>query len=138
MPIHHIRNEIDRIKILTIIQALKENIHWIVDIKKYRSRRTLPQNSLYWVFIACISSETGNDKDALHDYFREKFLGWEEYEAFGEAKKRLRSTTKLTTKEFKNYLESIHADMATEGINLLFPEDRYFEEFYNAYRGYIG
>jgi len=123
---------------MSVINELKEGVHWVIDIKRHRKRRTLPQNKLYWVFLGCISSETGNNRDTLHDYFRKKFLGYKHYEVFGEEIKRLRSTTELSTKEFKHYLESIHADMATEGINLLFPEDRYFEEFYNAYKDYVG
>ena len=130
--IHHIRKPEDKPDIIQAIEKLKD-AHWVVEVKQYRKRRTIPQNSLYWVFLNCIAKETGNDSNTLHDYFREKFLGWKEYEAFGETKRRLISTTDLDTKQFNYYLESIHADMATEGIRLLFPEDKYFEEFYNAH-----
>lgn len=136
--IHHIRTEIDRIKALTIIQQLKEGVHWIMDVKRYRKRRTLSQNKLYWLWINCIAAETGNRPDDIHDYLKEKFLPKRTIDIFGNAKDIPISTTQLNTKQFTNYLNAIDADVSTEGIMLLYPDDLHWESFYEKYKDYIG
>ena len=136
--IHHIRNEIDRIKILTAIQQLKEGVHWIVDIKRYRKKRTHSQNKLYWLWINCIAQETGNKPEDIHDYLKDRFLPKREINVFGEIKQVSFSTTELNTKQFTDYLNAIDADVSTEGIRLLYPDDLHWESFIEKYKDYIG
>ena len=136
--IYHIKTEIDKIKFLTIIQQLKDDVHWIIDIKRYRKRRTLSQNKLYWLWINCIASETGNRPENIHDYLKNKFLPKRKINIFGEIKEIPFSTTELNTKQFTNYLNSIDADVSTEGIQLLYPDDLHWDNFYDKYKDYIG
>lgn len=50
--------------------------------------RTLSQNSLYWLWLTCIESETGNDKDILHVFLREKFLGYKSIQTIIKGEKK--------------------------------------------------
>lgn len=136
--IHHIQNQIDRIKVLSAIQDLKENVHWIVDIKRYRKKRTLSQNKLYWLWINCIAYETGNKPDDIHDYLKNRFLPKRKIKIFDEIKEVTMSTTELNTKQFTDYLNAIDADISTEGITLLYPDDLHWESFEQKYESFIG
>lgn len=102
--------------------------------KKIVVKRSNDQNSLYWLWLTCIEKETGNDRNDLHDYFRSKFLPITEKKIFDDVKIELTSTTKLTTIDFKNYLDKIQIFANSElSIVLPNPEDIYFEEFKNYY-----
>lgn len=116
------------------LTAIIEEIKGIF-IKKTRS---LSQNSLYWVWLTCIESETGNDKDNLHWFFKHKFLGYADLQINTkktiEFIKVIKSTTDLNTNQFNEYLTKIHSFCATElNITLLYPEDKNFLDFYNTY-----
>lgn len=126
-------------------EAVKAHIDKYPDGKEYevnitprKSTRTLSQNRLYWLYIACIIDETGNDRDALHDHFRRKFLPVY-YSLLGdEQTEKLTSTTALDTVQFTQYIDRIVAFSSSElGIVLPNPEDRYFEQFYEQYKGFI-
>ena len=115
---------------------------YIVEIKLKRDRRTIDQNSLYWLWLKCIMNETGQHKDDLHEYFKKRFLGVETHKielasviySFDVAK----STTKLDTKEMKYYLDRVQQFANSElGIILPNPEDLQWEEFYNHYKNFI-
>ena len=136
--IYHIRTEIDKIKLLTIIQQLKEGVHWVIDVKRYRKKRTLSQNKMYWLWINCIASETGNRPDDIHDYLKNKYLPKRQIDIFGNIKEIPYSTTELNTKQFTDYLNAIDADVSTEGITLLYPDDLHWDSFYDKYKDYIG
>src|SRR5665811_2051765 len=46
----------------------------IIEIKKRAKKRTIDQNSLYWLWLTCIEKETGNDKNEFHLLYRANFL----------------------------------------------------------------
>lgn len=100
-----------------------------VELKKYRSKRSAAQNALYWgVWLPYISSVTGYTVDELHDKFRIKFLGTRIVQVRGDVYHVPKSTTKLNTKEFSEYLNEIDRMMSTEvGVTLPHPEDVYYE-----------
>jgi len=89
-----------------------------IRIKKWRKKRSLQQNNLYWLWIGIIAKDTGYDGDELHTTFRGMFLT-------DESKKLplIRSTTALTTMEFGQYLGKIERKMADMGISLPHPEE---------------
>ncbi len=108
------------------IKALNLSAGFEVIIRKHRKSRSTSQNALMWMWLSVVQSETGNDKDALHDYFREKYLGRDRTEVLNQQRHVLKSTTKLTVQEFTQYLTQIEAFCATElGITLPHPEDIY-------------
>ena len=129
-----VRNEFDRKAAFRKISGLDLATEWEVLIRKAKSKRSVDQNALYWAWIAVVEVETGNDKDALHEFFKHKFLINQRVLVFGEQVEKRPSTTKLNTKEFSEYMEKIRAFCATElAITLLTPDDMLFNEFINSY-----
>lgn len=99
----------------------------VVTIKADKATRSDKQNRLYWEWVSLIGEELGYQKDETHALLRDKFLGYNEYKSKkGEDIRELRSTTKLNTTEFKDYLEQIDYLVADYGIVLPHPEDLYY------------
>jgi hypothetical protein len=76
-------------------------------IKKYRKKRTIPQNSYYWgIVLDLISEASGYTTEELHELFKRLFLkkvikiGGVDYEVS-------ESTSKLNTEQFSDYIEKI-------------------------------
>lgn len=138
MPIHHIQTEIDRIKILTVIQALKEGVHWIVEIKRYRKKRTVSQNSLLHMWLSCIAQETGNTLEDTKYAYKVKFLPKKKLIIFGNEIERPLGTSELDTKQMTDFMNLIEADAAGEGIVLPHPDDLHWDSFVEKYKDFIG
>jgi len=110
----------------------------IVDLSEKKPKRTLDQNRLMWLFLACISNETGNNKDFLHEFFKQKFLGMKNIAVLDSNIQIAVSTTKLNTAEMTNYLNRIQEFANTElGILLPNPDDLNFNDFYETYKNFI-
>jgi len=87
-----------------------------VIIRKPRTKRSDVQNSYYWgVVIELLSKELGYDKDEMHEILKYKFL---QSNAMGMPY--VKSTTKLSTGEFEDYLEKIRR-WAAEFLNINIP-----------------
>lgn len=88
------------------------------------SKRTLAQNSYYWLYLTIIARETGNDAEDLHEFFRSKLLPRKMVKIKGNNGvyefEKLKSTTKLSKLDFGEYLDKICA--ATE-VPLPDPEE---------------
>lgn len=107
-----------------LYMALKRlrGIHRI-DIRKYRARRTDPQNRRYWGFVirafSAFLAEQGEHFTDLevHELLKNKFLRktWVDTKT-GEALDYARSTTELDVKEFTDYVEDVENWMADFGI----------------------
>jgi len=80
-----------------------------IRIERPEPIRSLSQNALYWVWLAKVEHETGNESDDMHEYFKSKFLpkrlvkikgktGEHEVESIG-------STTGLSKADFGQYLD---------------------------------
>jgi len=109
-----------------------------VDISIKRDKRTLSQNSTYWLWITAIQQETGNDKNLLHEYFKQKFLGTENITVFDNNLNVTVSTTRLDTKQMTDYLNRIQEFANTElGILLPNPDDLIWADFYEHYKNLI-
>ncbi len=113
-----------------------------ISVKECRETRSIAQNKLYWLWLTCIADETGNNKDALHEFFKEKYLSVKRYEVSfksgcesGIARE---STTDLDTKGMTLYLDCIQKFALAEcGIALPHPDEQGCEEFYEKYHGFI-
>ena len=124
----------DKDAMMAYIKKLPEGKQFIVNIDKKKEVRTLPQNKLYWLWLNCISQETGNEVKDLHEHFTEYYLPRETVQIFDKTTERPISTTKLSTIEFTAYLEKIEQFSGSElGIVLPHPEDLYFAEAYEKY-----
>lgn len=109
-----------------------------VEIKRHSPKRTVPQNRLYWLYVACIVDETGNDRDTIHYELRRRFLPVQEKQFAGTVTLRLTSTTELDTAQFKNYIDRIIQFAQSDlGIALPDPADKYFKQFELHYKNFI-
>lgn len=107
---------------------------YTVKVAKKAEKRTLSQNRLYYLWLNCISAETGNEVEDLHEYFKMKFLGLYSRIIYGENITRPLTTTTLNTEEFTAYLDKVQRWASVEqGIILPNPEDMYWEQFVEKY-----
>lgn len=133
-----INNQQDKQAVGAYIDSLPNGKRYDINIVVHRERRTIDQNRLLFLWINCISSETGQDKDDLHRYFKRKFLPQNYRRVFNEQLYVEPTTTTLDTKQFTDYLNLIHSFSASElGITLPNPEDAIWAQFYESYSNYI-
>ena len=115
-------SEIDRDMVISQIKRLDLHKTYTVEITEKKPVRTISQHKLYWLWLTCLSFETGNDKDDLHEYFKEKYIEPTVVTVFGVEQKR-RTTTTLTTTQFKYFLDHIQQFASTDlSITLPDPE----------------
>lgn len=134
-----IRTETDKKAVCEYIKKLDiSRRQYNVRVAKKAETRTLPQNRLYYLWLNCISAETGNEVELLHEYCKQKFLGVQYRVIYGEEVARPLTTTDLNTEQFKAYLDKIQEWANTEqGIILPNPEDLYWEQFLEKYKNYL-
>jgi hypothetical protein len=119
---------------------LDEKHRYLCVVKRRLDGRSVSQNRLYWLWLACIADETGNDKDALHEFFKQKYLSGREttLRVINETVVTRLSTTDLDLKEMTLYLDCISQFALAElGISLPQPRDFGWEEFYERYKNFI-
>lgn len=100
-----------------------------ISVGPHKKKRSLSQNALMWKWINevvdIVCSDTGNDADQIHDWFKQKFLSPTMVELGGEVVE-YRTTTNLTTEQMSEYMNRIHAFVTLDlGFVLTLPEDRY-------------
>lgn len=118
---------------LPYVFSTLSNGTYTITIKKASEKRSISQNDLMWMWLQCISNETGTPKDDIYMYYCKKFLM--KTVTIGNRMERIYTTSsKLNTLEMTNFLNQIQADAQTElGITLPLPEDRFFECFYQQF-----
>ena len=134
-----IKNRQDKEAVKSYLDKLPEGKQFDVSIKAPRIIRSLPQNRLYWLKVACIADETGADKEQIHDELKKMYLPRKSvrtmYRNFIEVPL---STTELSTKQFTDYLEKIDAFASSElSIALPNPGDLAWNAFYEFYKDKI-
>ena len=99
-----------------------------VEVSKCTNNRSLAQNRLYWLYMSQISKGYDLSHGKQHspetwsEYFKHQFLDSKIIEVRGEVIKQTKTTTKLNTKEFTDYLERIDIYCADElGVMLHHP-----------------
>lgn len=106
-----------------------------VEAKEHRQKRTIPQNSLYWMWLKemsdYFSQKSGPYSDEeMHDLMRHQFLGYTDRK-IGSTKieHQLISTTELETLGMSEYMQKIEAWNADHGLLLTIPD-------HSEYAGY--
>ena len=133
-----VSSKADKQAVLAYLDKIVEGKAYDVTIVRHKERRTVDQNRLLWLWINCISDETGQDKNDLHEYFKQKYLGFDTRTMFGVQVYKSVSTSSLDTKQFTQYLEHIRSFASTElGIELPNPEDQYWDQFEEYYKSII-
>lgn len=120
-----------------LMEALKEypdRVPLTISIRRQKSRRSIDQNRLYWMWLRCLSDETGHTENELHDYFKQAFIGGHYRRIFGVRVTSPATTTTLNTAEFTQYLDKVNAFAAQElGVTLPQPNSGNWWEFYARY-----
>ena len=80
-----------------------------LSIKPYKPTRSQVQNRRYFKILTEIARVSGHQTEELHEMFKAKFLGTQLNELAGETVTHQRSSTKLTTKEFAEYMERVES-----------------------------
>lgn len=93
-----------------------------VIVKKVKKNRSLKSNNYYWTFISLIEAETGNSKEDLHNYFKNKYLSHRTGYLNGKEIMLPPTTTNLTTVEMSEYIQKISLEC---GITAPDPEMYY-------------
>jgi len=107
---------------------------FVIEWKRKKEIRSTDQNALYWLWLTCLERETGNDKNDLHDHFREVFLPYQLVDVLGSQKMRLTSTSGLSKEQFSDYLNKIQVFSSSElAVILPNPEDLRFNDFLMQY-----
>jgi hypothetical protein len=103
----------DRERLYKALKGLKR-IPYRFEIKENRNQRSVNENAYYWgVVVKIMSDYTGDRPEAMHEILKAKFL--KEIVNFGgEDLVITKSTAKLNTKEFEDYLEEIRVFAITE------------------------
>lgn len=129
----------DTAAVTAYLQKLSPAKEYDVTVSIHRRNRTIPQNSLYWLHVACIADETGSDRDEVHAELKRLYLPSESVTGmYGETIVRPVSTTKLDTAQFSAYIEKVVAfASSTLGIILPMPGDLAFEEFEKYYKNRV-
>lgn len=119
---------------LAYLFSTLQNGTYTITVKKVSEKRSIAQNDLMWMWLACIERETCTPKDEIYMYYCKKFLM--RTVTMGQKMERIYMTTsKLNTEQMTTFLNQLQADAQTElGITLPTPQDRFWEAFYQEYR----
>lgn len=114
--------EKDRERLLAFVQAVGLDKPLECTIEARQSSRSKQQNRLYWKWIGIISTNTGSDKDALHQLFMQRFLTPSVSEIAGEIITTY-SSKRLKVAEMHQYMTQVNALAGEFGVYLPHPED---------------
>jgi hypothetical protein len=105
----YIDSEQRRARAVAILSRLPLDKPLEVRIGPYESSRSAQQNRRYWRLMGLLATTTGHDKDELHEWCKEKFLGTRVVEIAGERRQVAPSTRRLKVKEFAVYMEQVES-----------------------------
>lgn len=119
---------------LASVLSLLRNGEYEVTFKRKSEKRTLSQNALMWLWFNCISHETGQPVQDVHDTYCARFLARTAVTARGDIIRVYGQTSRLTTAEMTQFMNEVQADAAEMGIVLPLPEDEFYNDFINEYQ----
>ena len=90
---------------------------WEVEVKPFAFNRSTEQNKRYWALIKELGSFLGYDEGEMHELMKYKFLSYKT-EMLGEEIPVIPSTSKLTIKEFVEYLSKVERFAVSLGFQL--------------------
>lgn len=88
-----------------------------VEIKPFAFNRSTQQNKKYWKLIGELGSFLGYDEGEMHELMKYKFLSYKQ-EMLGDEMVVIPSTSKLTIKEFVEYLSKVERFAMELGFTL--------------------
>ena len=110
------------------------NGNYTIEMKRFGDKRSISQNKLMWLWFKAIADAWSEatckvfTKDEVHDAYCQMFL------PIDTPKGRVGgSTSGLSTEEMSEFLDRVNADASSDGIELLNPEDNFFEQWAAQY-----
>lgn len=100
-----------------------------VIVEKHTDQPSVQQNRYLWgVVYEIIATDTGMDREDVHQWCKKRFLGTRIVEIKGERYDIIRSTTELTREDFfEKYVEPIRAWYAAFGDYIPDPNEVYLK-----------
>ena len=90
---------------------------WDVEVKPFAFNRSTQQNRRYWALNKELGNFLGYDENEMHELLKYKFLSYKT-EMLGEEIPVIPSTSKLTIKEFVEYLSKVERFAVELGFKL--------------------
>ena len=90
---------------------------WEIEVKPFAFNRSTQQNKKYWALIGELGSYLGYDESEMHELMKYKFLSYKQ-EMLGDEMVVIPSTSKLTIKEFVDYLSKVERFAIDLGFTL--------------------
>ena len=90
---------------------------WEVEVKPFQFNRSVEQNKRYWKLIEELGNFLGYDVGEMHELMKYKFLSYKQ-EMLGDEMVVIPSTSKLTIKEFVEYLSKVERFASELGFQL--------------------
>ena len=90
---------------------------WEVEVKPFAFNRSTQQNRKYWKIIQELGSFLGYDEGEMHELMKYKFISYKQ-EMLGDEMVVIPSTSKLTIKEFVEYLNKVERFAVSLGFTL--------------------
>lgn len=117
--------------------SLLSNGDYTLKIERPLRPRTLNQNRIFWLWMACIETETGTPRQDIHDHLCTLYLR-RQTEIGGQQRTVVGGTSALTVEAMTRFLNEVQAWAASElGITLPTPADLAWADFEEQYKGYI-
>lgn len=104
------------------IDEIKRSLGKTVTIKE--TKRTNPQNALYWKILTIIADEIGYTPEDMHTEIKVKFLGTTKRLVAGVELIEPMSTTTLSTKQFGELIDKVYA--LGHKLNIIIPSPDYW------------
>ncbi len=102
-----LRDNAVRDRVLAYITSVPLDPLLEVDVYEHTKKRTPQQNKLYWAILNELAEAGQYSSEIWHEYMKRKYLGIVEIEVRGEIVQVGRSTAKLSTKEFVDYVTQV-------------------------------
>jgi len=106
--LEHLRKQIGE---LDLSQA------WEVEVKPFAFNRSVQQNRKYWKIIQELGSYLGYAEGEMHELMKYKFLSYKQ-DMLGNEMVVIKSSSKLSIKEFVDYLSKVEHFASDLGFNL--------------------
>ena len=98
-----------------VIGELDLSKAWEVEVKPFAFNRSVQQNRKYWKIIQELGSFLGYSESEIHELMKYKFLSYKT-ELLGDEMVVVPSSSKLTIKEFVEYLSEVERFASTLGF----------------------
>lgn len=100
-------------------------VRYLITVEEMRPTRNQAQNAYMWAMLNDISKQSADllgrhySAEVLHEYCKARFLGLDVVSINGDSRPSVRTTTKLSVREFSDYCDAIAAWAVSElGVTL--------------------